>query len=208
MFAELGIDASAAGAASLRDVPTDKLLDAQNIVSLRYLTGGLGFAPVVDGVVLPERPIEAIGRGHAQGVSVLIGSNRDEMKLFTMLDPTLSQLDESKLRHRAAANLGDAARADALVDAYRATRPSATPGELWTDLQSDYIFRIPAIRLAEHQSALGNPVHMYLFTWPTPGAARRGRGRTPVRPRTHRPFRDRVPGRITRHAAARSGARP
>jgi para-nitrobenzyl esterase len=168
MFEELGIDASPAGAAALRDVPTDKLLEAQNAVSLRYWSAGLGFAPVVDGVVLPERPIEAIGRGHAQGVSVLIGSNRDEMKLFTMLDPALSELDEAKLRHRVAANLGDPERANALVDAYRATRPAATPGELWTDLQSDYIFRIPAIRLAEHQSSLGNPVHMYLFTWATP----------------------------------------
>ncbi|MBV8691278.1 MAG: carboxylesterase/lipase family protein [Actinobacteria bacterium] len=168
MFEELGLPLTPAGAEQLRTVDTDKLLAAQAAVSMRFVTAGLGFAPVVDGVVLPEAPIDAIGGGSAAGVSVLLGSNKDEWKLFTMLDPSLGEMDEAKLRHRVAGVLGDDDRANALVDAYRSTRPNATAAELWTDMQGDYIFRIPAIRLAERQSALGNPVHMYLFTWPTP----------------------------------------
>ncbi|HZQ84314.1 MAG TPA: carboxylesterase/lipase family protein, partial [Acidimicrobiales bacterium] len=168
MFDELGLPQTPAGAEQLRSVDTDKLLAAQAAVSLRFASAGLGFTPVVDGVVLPERPIDAIGGGNAQGVSVLIGSNKDEWRLFTMMDPTLAQLDEAKLRHRVAAVVGDDDKANAVVDAYAASRPGATAGELWTDIQGDHIFRIPAIRLAERQSALGNPVHMYLFTWPTP----------------------------------------
>jgi len=168
MFEELGLPTTPAGAEQLRTIDTDTLLAAQAAVSMRFVTAGLGFAPVVDGVVLPEPPIDAIGGGHAQGVSVLIGSNKDEWKLFTMLDPALGQMDEAKLRHRVAGVLGDDDRANALVDGYRSTRPNATAAELWTDMQGDYIFRIPAIRLAERQSALGNPVHMYLFTWPKP----------------------------------------
>ena len=39
---------------------------------------------------------------------------------------------------------------------------------MWGDLQGDFIFRIPAIRLAEHQAARDNAVFSYLFAWPSP----------------------------------------
>jgi para-nitrobenzyl esterase len=64
--------------------------------------------------------------------------------------------------------VGDAGRAAELVTAYRRQRSDTTPTELWADLQGDYIFRIPAIRLAEHQAARDNAVYSYLFAWPSP----------------------------------------
>ena len=59
------------------------------------------------------------------------------------------------------------ADASALVASYRSRRADETNLELWTDIGSDAVFRIPAIRLAETQLAHG-PVWMYLFTWETP----------------------------------------
>jgi para-nitrobenzyl esterase len=168
LLAALGLDATPAGAARLRELPAEAVLEAQNAVVAKHQAAGLAFTPVVDGIVLPEQPIDAIAAGSAAGVRVLIGTNDDEMKLFTALDPESSALDEARLIKRVAAAIGDAGRAAQLVTAYRSHRQGATAADIWADLQGDFVFRVPAIRLAEHQSARGDAVYSYLFKWPSP----------------------------------------
>ncbi len=70
---------------TLREVPAEKLLRA-------YDSGGLGMydAPQVfaDGTVLSaEDTLGAIRAGHYNAVPVLLGTNKDENKLFLFLDP-------------------------------------------------------------------------------------------------------------------------
>ena len=168
LLAALGLDATPAGATTLRELPAEAVLEAQNAIVAKHGAEGLAFTPVVDGIVLPEPPIEAIGAGSAGGVRVLIGTNADEMKLFTALDPASSDLDEARLIKRVTAAIGDAGKAAELVTAYRSHRSGATAADVWAALQGDFVFRIPAIRLAEHQSARGNAVYSYLFRWPSP----------------------------------------
>ena len=168
LLASLSLDATPAGAARLRELPAEAVLEAQNAIVAKHQPSGLAFTPVVDGIVLPEPPIDAIGGGSAGGVRVLIGTNADEMKLFTALDPASSDLDEAHLIKRAATAIGDAGKAAELVIAYRSHRDGATAADVWADLQGDFVFRIPAIRLAEHQVARDNAVYSYLFTWPSP----------------------------------------
>lgn len=168
LLAELGLDATPAGVARLRDLPVDAILEAQNTIVMRNVSANLAFTPVVDGIVLPEPPIDAIGGGSAAGVRVLIGTNAEEMKLFAMMDTRFAAADEATLLDRVGKELGDAGKGASLVTAYRATRPDATAADVWSDIQSDYIFRIPAIRLAERQSARQNAVFSYLFTWKSP----------------------------------------
>jgi para-nitrobenzyl esterase len=168
-LAEAGLSADANGVAALRELPLDALMAAQaSLLPKTAASGGLAFAPVVDGIVLPERPIDAIGGGSAADVAVLIGTTRDEMKLFSMMDPSLTDLDDHKLVRRGAAFAGSAEKAEALVATYRATRPDASAGDLWSAMSTDHVFRIPAVRLAERQSGLGNAVYMYRFDWATP----------------------------------------
>ena len=168
LLAELGIDPSPSGLQELRRLPVAALIEAQNALVMRGLSVTLPFSPVVDGLVLPEAPIDAIGAGSAAGVRVLIGTNAEEMKLFSMLESRLGVADDADLLDRVAKELGDPAAAARLVDAYRATRPDAAVGEIWNDLQSDYIFRIPAIRLAERQAERHHAVFAYLFAWRSP----------------------------------------
>jgi para-nitrobenzyl esterase len=125
----------------------------------------LPFAPVVDGVVLPQPPLDAIAAGNATGVHVMTGTNRHEMTLFQIADPALATLTDDGVRSRVRAALGDAAVA--VFESYRARRPGATPQELWLALSTDGVFRIPAIKLLEAQRAHA-PVWSYLFTWETP----------------------------------------
>jgi para-nitrobenzyl esterase len=136
-------------------------------VVLGFETSGtsLPFAPVHDGVVLPEPPLDAIRAGSAAGVHVLCGTNHDEMTLFGLMDPTLASIDDAGVIARATHWYSDDVHT--LVDRYKAAMPGATIQELWTAIATDAVFRIPGLRLVEAQLAHG-PAWVYLFTWPSP----------------------------------------
>jgi len=157
-LAELGIARDNLGA--LADVPVARLLEVQT--RLGQSAGGMVCQPVIDGVVLPERPIDAIAHGSAAGVATLIGTNRNENKLFSAMAPG----DDEARERRAAAQLG--AHADRLLQGYRAANPNAATADIVDDILTDRTFRIPAIRLAEQQAAHGAPVWMYRFDWQSP----------------------------------------
>ncbi len=156
LLANLGVDKIT----DLVDVPLEKLLDAQ--IKTSASSRGLAFQPVIDGVTLPRQPIEAIVDGSAQGVSLLVGTNLDEMRLFTMLDPTQASYDMVTLERLFGA------KAAQVASIYDADRPEKSSSDAWIDFLTDRTFRIPAIRLAERQSAQGTPVWTYRFDWPTP----------------------------------------
>ena len=59
------------------------------------------------------------------------------------------------------------ARGADVFESYRSRRPGASPQELWLELATDTVFRIPAIELLEAQGRHA-PVWSYLFTWETP----------------------------------------
>jgi para-nitrobenzyl esterase len=168
---ELGI-APAEAAAKLRDIPADKLLDThrQTVLKLGTRVGLLAFQPLVDGDSLPAPPLAAIEAEHAAGVDLLIGTTRDEWKLFGFLDPGLAQLDEAALLRRLEPQVGGAEAAARVLAAYRGPREggAATPKDLFFAIETDRVFRIPAIRLAEAQQRHHAAVYMYLFTWESP----------------------------------------
>jgi para-nitrobenzyl esterase len=132
--------------------------------------GGLPFQPVVDGEILPRRAIESVARGSAAGVPVLVGSTLDEWKLFIPADPSNFTMAESEVYARAERRMGAAGKS--VVDVYKKARSErgapVTPMELWSALETDRIFRLPALRLAETQLAHESRVFNYLFTWPSP----------------------------------------
>jgi para-nitrobenzyl esterase len=131
---------------------------------------GLPFQPVVDGQVLPRPPLAAIGDGMARRIPVLVGTNRDESKLFLFLDPEAGALDTAGLERRCAEILGEhASRAVAVYRAARQARgESIEPAEIWSAIESDRTMRHPAMRLAARQRAHQARTYAYLFTWPSP----------------------------------------
>ncbi|HZT67216.1 MAG TPA: carboxylesterase/lipase family protein [Acidimicrobiales bacterium] len=151
----------------LVEVPLPSLLEAQGAISAAYFSEGLPFEPVVDGSCLPARPIDAVRAGAAAGVDILVGTNAEEWKLFALLDPRLSGLDESGVVD-AASRVMAGADVEQAVARYRSNRPDKAPAEVIGAMISDQVFRIPAIRLAEAHDAAGGAARMYLFTWATP----------------------------------------
>jgi para-nitrobenzyl esterase len=143
---------------------TDEVLDAIPAWREDGVTG-LQFQPVVDGITLAQAPLATIAAGNAAGVRVLTGTNQHELTLFTLADPEFAGLDDAAVRARLRGTLGE--HADALFASYRARRPAASASEVWQELATDGLFRIPAIRMLEAQRAHG-PAWSYLFTWESP----------------------------------------
>lgn len=176
LMKELGL--SLTDVESLRAVPVSAILSAQQQVigSLLGSGGGLPFQPVVDGRVLPRQPLEAIADGEASGVSLLIGTNRDEWRLFALADAKLRTLDEARLLRRLerAVPGRDAQgrlHAERALEVYRracSAVQETSPIALWNAIEGDRVFGIPAARLADAQSAHAPGVYRYLFTWESP----------------------------------------
>lgn len=159
---------------AIRQIPAESILKAQLAVA-GQLGAGLGFAPIVDGKAVPMNPLDAVAAGHARDVEVIIGTNRDEMKLFA--SATREPLDDARLLDRVRAVLPRrlAERAADIVAVYRRTREGKLPAtnlDLLDAIQADAQFRIPSIRLAQAQQPHQNRTFMFLFVWQSP--ARRG----------------------------------
>jgi para-nitrobenzyl esterase len=161
------IGISATDLAAVQEVPAAVILEAQARLSASYFSQGMPFQPVHDGDVLPDTPIRILQGGGADGVDVLIGTNLDEWKLFSALDPRMADLDDARLSAAVESGM-PGVDADSLIAAYRQGRGGSTPGDLLGALTTDRIFRVPAIRVAEARAAAGQPAYMYLFTWASP----------------------------------------
>ncbi len=159
---------------ALERVPADELVAAQQAMEGKGIEPGdlpLPFLPVVDGVLLPRPPHEAVRDGEAANVPLLIGTNRDEMSLFALGDPKLFDIDEEGLvrwLERAAPGV-PAERAIASYRGVAAARSAgATVRDVWVAMGSDLVFRWPSLRLASLHNRRQSQTYAYLFTWQTP----------------------------------------
>lgn len=123
------------------------------------------FAPVVDGEVLPTTPWQALAAGAGRDVDLVAGHTRDEQRLFNLITGMHGQvtpeLAESALRGFAPGP--DGARR------YRDAYPDADAEQLYNLVHSDWLFRMPSLRLAQAQVAGGGRAYLYELTWAAPG---------------------------------------
>ncbi len=156
------LDAAAVPAESLRSLPVEAMLSAQNSV-LGRPGSFTAFSPTPGEPSLPL-PVE-VGAAN-NPVPLLIGTTRDEMLLFTVADPAFQGMDESGLLAYARDRFGD--EATTAIETYRAHRPGSSPGAVASAIVTDEGFRAPARRLAEERVRRGHPTWMHWFTWETP----------------------------------------
>ena len=172
---KLGVEATSEAIAA---VPVDRLLQAQVELSgdafanpdpVRWgeVAGNLmPFEPVIDGDILPTRPIDSIVGGAGAGVDVIIGTNTDEEMLFMVPNGAINYITEDMLAGTVAAY---GLPVSETIATYRAIRPDASAGELLSAIVTDWFFRIPAIRLAEAHAQSTGATYMYEFAWRSPG---------------------------------------
>ncbi|MGO8877133.1 MAG: carboxylesterase/lipase family protein, partial [Acidimicrobiales bacterium] len=161
----------------LSAVPLEELLAAQQSVGASQPANGLAFQPVVDGGVLCRHPAAEIADGACSGVDLLVGTNREEWTFFTFSAAAAHEIDEVRLGKlvRAqirAAGLGEVVPAAELIETFRTARASrgepVDPPSLYTALGTDWVFRVPSMRLAAAHAAHNARTFAYLFDWETP----------------------------------------
>ncbi len=173
LMADLGIKTGDIDA--LREVPVRKILKIQTkLTNSIKLTEFLQFSPRLDGNTLPN-PLKAIRAGSASEIDVIIGTNQDEIKLYSIIDPEASKFKGEDLHETASKIMKffgyDEARTKQLIHAYeeaREGRYSTAPYEIMYAMGTDLVFRVPATRLAEAQYMHQPNTYNYLFTWPSP----------------------------------------
>ncbi|MGZ3099855.1 carboxylesterase/lipase family protein [Streptomyces sp. H72] len=122
------------------------------------------YSPVVDGEVLRVTPWQALASGASRDVDLVVGHNRDENRLFTAMAGKLGRIGDA----RASAAL--ALYAPGGEAAYRAAYPDASANDLYERVQTDWLFGMPSLHLAEAHLAGGGRAHVYELTWPAPGS--------------------------------------
>jgi para-nitrobenzyl esterase len=124
------------------------------------------FEPVVDGSILPFDPAAAAAAEAAPDIEILVGSNQDEFRLFTVPTGLYDHVGAAAVRATAAVYGLDA---DEAVSVYRRAYPEAGFGELHARLVTDWFYRVPALRLAEaYTRRRPGSAFVYEFAWQPP----------------------------------------
>ncbi|WP_083884260.1 carboxylesterase/lipase family protein [Nocardia higoensis] len=179
-FAEL-LDLPPRRAGDLTDMPMERLVQAAGTLFDEVPTkepGRLAAAPVVDGDLLPDYPINAFQRGRSHRVPLIVGSNKDEASLFKVfrspIMPVTPQAVTMMLRDVAESHPDlSPERLAEIASAY----PDLTTPRGALAISTDAAFRLPARWVADGHSA-HSMTWVYRFDHATPmlRAARIGAG--------------------------------
>jgi para-nitrobenzyl esterase len=160
----------------LEAVPVADLLAAQaSLLGALGADASMPFQPVVDGGLLPRHPDAVIASGTSNAAQLILGTNRDEFRLFTLGQSQLDELDDEGLRELLRAYLpsDDSIAASDIVATYRDERAAGdrpvSRRELFEVIAGDSVFRIPMLRLASAHARIA-PTYCYRFDWESPFA--------------------------------------
>jgi len=166
----------AAGVASddpsaLRTRDVDALVEASPAWLALATRNGYALRPTVDGVVLPEQPLELAAKGNTREIELVVGTNRDELNMYAG-DPGFRTIDASTLRERVGAIAGDDHDPAKLVDVYREARAErgegTEPWQIMAAILTDAFVRRDSLRFLERHVENGGAGHAYLVDWASP----------------------------------------
>ena len=169
----LGVDKNDINA--LRKISPSEIIEVQNKLLAEDPGNLLAFRPLIDGEIITEHPLKAFKDGKCKDIDFMIGTNLDEAKLFTALNPEMSNMNNDNGEMIILGLLGqsgiDQSKAKAILDTYKKAREgkfSTDAKEIFNALLTDQIFRISTIQLLEAQSRHQQNTYNYMFTWPSP----------------------------------------
>ena len=163
---------------AMAGIPVDRMLQAQAELNADFaahpdpqrwgeevVVSLMLWQPVIDGDVIPARPIDRIVAGASADVDLMVGTNTEEWRLFLVPSGVIQHITDSVL---AGAIAGYGLPVDATLVACRAADPHANAGDLLAAIQSDWYIRIPALRLADAHVNSAAGTYMYEFAWRSP----------------------------------------
>ena len=95
----------------------------------------------------------------------MVGTNTDEHRLFLVTGGAIDLITAEALAGAVAAY---GLPVEPTLAAYRAAHPGASAGDLLAAIQTDWFWRIPAIRLADAHATNAAATYMYEFAWRSP----------------------------------------
>lgn len=158
--------ADAAGVAPTWDgfagLPPEAVLAVQDAPLTGPQAGFSAFGPVIDGDLVTGPPWTALQAGARQDVDLICGFTHAEYRGMAQL-PAGADVDLGGVA--AALGLGPGAAA-----AYRAARPGRSGAEVFTEMMSDALVRMPTTWVAEAHAEAGGRTWLYDLTWDAPAA--------------------------------------
>ncbi len=156
----------------LRNYPFDRLLEAGTKVITQVKEEAreegfnafiFGWAPTVDGNVLPYQPSDPRAIEQSKDIPMIIGTTLHEFTA-SAYDPELRNMDRNTAMKRLVTKYGNAT--DEFLRAFEKAYPDYDPQDL---MDVDQVFRPAAVRHATLKyNPQGAPVYTYLFTWESP----------------------------------------
>ncbi|MDH5675576.1 MAG: carboxylesterase family protein [Myxococcales bacterium] len=167
----------------VREVRVEAILEAQEAVQRRWITLGragrpmptasMTLVPAIDGELLEAHPFDALARGRAAELPLLLGSTAEEWNFWVFLtDPAKHSLDEYALSKVIEKRLpGRGAEA---IELYRRRLQAARGGQapepwrIFSVIESERAFGRPARLLADSRDGTGASTFLYRFEYRGP----------------------------------------
>lgn len=156
----------------IKNVPYDKLLAAGEKAIARikpeaekegYAAFIFGWAPTVDGSVLPRQPFDPQAPEQSKEIPIMIGTTLHEFTASTYV-PEMRTISHEEAEGYLKRTYGN--RTAEFVELFKDTYPGYEPKDL---IDTDFIFRPNAVELANIKFRQGGaPVYTYLFAWESP----------------------------------------
>lgn len=122
-----------------------------------------GWAPTVDGVVLPRQPFDPKAPEQSKDVPMMIGTTIHEFTMSTYV-PQFRNITQEGAVEYLRSKYGD--QTEEFVRIFAQTYPGYQPKDM---IDTDVIFRPSTVEQAGLKSRQGGaPVYMYMFTWESP----------------------------------------
>lgn len=172
LLAPSGLPSTASAVAALGRGELTALVDELQLrmPSLRKwgpVSGGpTPFSLVMDNETLPAEPWQALARGDARDIQLMVGHTRDEWRLFQAMAGHLVDIPPGAVQD-AAWMWGPGPR-DTAEDRQRSAHGEISDTELFTVMMSDGAFRMPSAHLATAHVQGGGTAFRYELTWASP----------------------------------------
>ena len=160
----LGISQSSA--AELRNVRTDRLVEAQTLAIKKLARFGAPVAAiqqVADGTIIRGGLIKSACEAASSGIAVMAGTTCDEMNAFLMQEATRYCDRGQALTLLGAAGLSEFS--ESVFDRYSRSLPLESAAKVASAILTDRHFRIPTVEFVDAWSAAGGSAYLYRFDW-------------------------------------------
>lgn len=124
--------------------------------------GTVAFAPVVDGDIVPDYPVQRFRDGKQHRIPLVIGTNKDEAALFKLMKSPLMPISEPAIKEMFDHVVQDNPKLAGDQDGILAAYPDFPKQKGAMEISRDAGFRMPSIWVAEAHSRVA-PTWMYRF---------------------------------------------